>query len=160
MTRSTSTTNSHTAARLARLRTLVGALIQGEMMREDIADLVQLSRSGVRSYIKGLREAGVIEIARYIDGTATFLGCPVYRLAISVEDASAYIANLGAASDARPVVPPRSPEGIAARDPHRHFHIMADDTHYAIRVLRKIPEHDPVHTAFFGAPAGSMGAHA
>ena len=34
----------------------------------------------------------------------------------------------------------------------RHFHILADDTHYAIRVNRGPVTRDPLVAALFGAP--------
>lgn len=158
MTRSHSTPNSHTATRLTRLRILVGAFLNGEMTRGDMADLLQLSLSGIRPYIKDLRH--IIVVDRYIDPTTYSPGDPVYCLAVTAAEATAYMATLGNAPAAPPVRAARSEMSKAQRDPYRHFHIMADDAHYAIRVSRAAPARDPLVAAFFGTPAGSMGAHA
>jgi hypothetical protein len=158
MIRSHSTPNSHTAARLARLQILIGAFLNGEMTRGDMADLLQLSLSGIRPYIKDLRH--VITVDRWIDPTTYSPGDPVYRLAVSAVEATAYMATLGDAPAALPVRTVRSEMGKAQRDPGRHFHILADDAHYAIRISRAAPSRDPMVAALFGAGPASVGAHA
>ena len=49
------------------------------MLADKIAWFLKFSPSGARKYIRDLREAGVIELARYIEGTATYLGKAVYQ---------------------------------------------------------------------------------
>jgi hypothetical protein len=42
----------------------------------------------------------------------------------------------------------------------RHFHILADDTHYAIRVNRSPVARDPLVAALFGAAPSANKDHA
>lgn len=155
MTRTRHVTHSRTTARLEKIRKLIAALQLGQLMREDIANLLQLSPSGVRKYIADLREAGVMEIARFVDGTATFLGYPEYRLTPDFSRVQDYLAAL----DAAPVCARKEKTSElvqAQRNPSRHFHILADDEHYAIRVSRAPAAPDPMALppAFFARTAG------
>jgi predicted transcriptional regulator len=149
MTRAHHVTHGRTAERIERIRRLITELQDRDMRREDIADLLEMGPSGVRKYIADLRESGVMEIARYADGTATFLGYAEYRLALGADETREYLANLAAAptSGRKEKVPEFT---LAARDPSRRFHILADDTHYAIRVSRAPIVRDPLVAALFG----------
>ena len=138
----------HTALRTERLLALVAAFQTRHLMREDIGEILKVGPSGVRKYIKDLGAA--IEIECYVDGTDKFIGFPVYSLAISAEEAQAYVASLSAAPTALPVRASASALSMAAKDPSRHFHILADDTHYAVRVSRTPAMRDPLVAAFFG----------
>lgn len=66
------------------------------------------------------------------------------------DQVGAYLAELVAQAPFRPVTASRRPQAIAARDPRRHFHILGDDKHYAIRVSRALPAQDPYVAALFG----------
>lgn len=150
MTRARNITPRHTAARVERLRNLITALLAGDVVREEMGDILQVGPSGVRKYLADL--AGVVEVVRHVDATATCPGSPVYGLAIAPEAAQAYLVSLAANPCARAAKPSeRSALSIATRDPARRFHILADDTHYAIRVSRTPIMRDPLVTAFFGA---------
>lgn len=149
-------THRQTAARIDRLLILVAALQARHLMREDIGGILQVGPSGVRKYIKDLGAA--IEIDRYVDGNNRFIGFPVYRLAMTAEEAQAYLAGLASSPTKLPCRPSASALSIAAKDPSRHFHILADDTHYAIRLNRTPATRDPLVAAFFGA--GRMEARA
>ncbi|WP_323142750.1 hypothetical protein [Massilia phyllosphaerae] len=156
MIRCHSTPNSHTAARLARLRILVGAFLNGEMTRGDMADLLQLSLSGIRPYIKDLRH--IITVDRWIDPTTYSPGDPVYRLAVSAVEATAYMDTLGDAPGVLQMRP--STMDIAARDPRRHFHILSDDEHYAVRISRVGPFRHWMDTVLFGTGPAKKEAYA
>ena len=151
MTRARYVTPSQTAARLAKLRTLITTLQERQLRRDEIGHLLQVGPSGVRKYLVDLRD--LVEVIR-VAGEA------VCRLVAAAEKVQAFLAGLGAAAPGRPVTPSLTPESIAARDPRRHFHILADDEHYAIRVSRAAPARDPMVAALFGTGSASMGAHA
>lgn len=148
--------HGQTVSRAERLHLLVTTLQSSELMREDIGSLLKVGPSAVRKYVQDLD--GVIEIARFVDGTSTFLGYPVYRLAMTLEQAEEYLASLATAPVARRSKPSMSALSVAARDPSRHFHILADDTHYAIRVSRSPVARDPLVAALFGPRAVEMRA--
>lgn len=155
MTRSHSTTNSHTAARLASLRNLVNALTVREMTRAEIAKLLGIGESAARTYIADLREHLTI---LHCEAAITWPLMPgVYRLTASPDAIAAYLNGMDAAT-ARPAR--SSSMEIAARDPRRHFHILGDDEHYAVRVSRAAPARDPMVAALFGAGPARMEARA
>ncbi len=145
--------NGRTAARIANLRKVLDALREGDLLRDEIGAILRFGPSGVRRYIKELRENAVIEIARYVDGTSTFLGYPQFQLSPNTSRVDEFIAEL---DSGRPVkkagVGRPSHLELAQRDQGRHFHILADDTHYAIRVSRTPIARDPLVAALFGAP--------
>ena len=154
---------SATLRRIENMQKLIGELSMHEMLADEIAWFLKFSPSGARKYIRDLREAGVIELARYIEGTATYLGKAVYQISPDPERVKAFLAAI--------VQPKR--EGVAPRKERpglreqsmagtgRHFHILADDTHYAIRVNRSPVARDPLVAALFGAaPSASVKEHA
>lgn len=71
---------SATLRRIENMQKLIGELQLHEMLADEIAWFLKFSPSGARKYIRDLREAGVIELARYVEGTATYLGKAVYQL--------------------------------------------------------------------------------
>jgi DNA-binding transcriptional ArsR family regulator len=149
----------HTVAtqrRLDNLRLLVEALGQREMLADEICDLLKFSPSGARKYIRDLREDGVIELARYVDGTATYIGLAVYTLTPDQERVRAFLAGL---DQPRAPAPPNAKhrDRFAAAGAGRHFHIIADDTHYAVRVSRVQVFRDPLVAALFGPAASAAG---
>jgi hypothetical protein len=147
MSRARHVTPGRTAERLENIRKLVTALLTRQLMREDIADLLQVGPSGVRKYVADLGDR--IAVARYVDSTATFIGFPVYCLAITGGEARAYLLGLSAQAPSRRKG--RISElTLAERDPARHVHIMRDDAHFAVRVTRAIPAPDPLIAALFG----------
>lgn len=136
-------TPGRTAERIAKIRKLLAALLCRPQSRDEVGNLLQVSPSGVRKYLADLR--GKVE-------QVDIAGRACVRLAMSIDEARAYLASL--------IVPPRPPRtrtalSVAKRDPSRHFHIMEDDEYHQVRVLRKIPQHDPLTVRFFNlAPAG------
>jgi len=147
MTRARNVTHRKTAARVEKLRILVNALLAGGIERDAIGELLQVGPSGVRKY---LAELGT-RVGRRVDATDTLNIVTVYCLTITASEAQDYLDGLASNACARAVVEPKSSLLIAARDPSRHFHIMRDDTHYAIRPNRTPPMRDPMVAAFFGA---------
>ena len=144
---------SATLRRIENMQKLIGELSGHEMLADEIAWFLKFSPSGARKYIRDLREAGVIELARYVEGTATYLGKAVYQLTPDPERVRAFLAAIvqpkreGAAPRKdRPGVREQSMAGSG-----RHFHILADDTHYAIRVNRGPVTRDPLVAALFGS---------
>ncbi|MES2296012.1 MAG: winged helix-turn-helix domain-containing protein [Pseudomonadota bacterium] len=148
---------SATQRRIENMQKLVGELAQHEMLADEIAWFLKFSPSGARKYIRDLRDAGVIELARYIEGTATYLGKAVYQISPDPERVKAFLSAI--VQPKREGVPPRK-ERPGLRDQNlagtgRHFHILADDTHYAIRMNRAPVARDPLVAALFGAaPTG------
>ena len=149
---------SATQRRIENMQKLIAELSTHEMLADEIAWFLKFSPSGARKYIRDLREAGVIELARYIEGTATYLGKAVYQISPDPDRVKAFLAAIcqpkreGAAPrKERPGLREQSMAGAG-----RHFHILADDTHYAIRVNRNPVARDPLVAALFGpAPAGN-----
>jgi DNA-binding Lrp family transcriptional regulator len=148
---------SATQRRIENMQKLIGELSTHEMLADEIAWFLKFSPSGARKYIRDLREAGVIELARYIEGTATYLGKAVYQISPDPERVKAFLAAIvqpkreGAAPrKERPGLREQSMAGTG-----RHFHILADDTHYAIRVNRSPVARDPLVAALFGAAPAS-----
>src|SRR5450830_1610990 len=153
---------SATLRRIENMQKLIGELSMHEMLADEIAWFLKFSPSGARKYIRDLREAGVIELARYVEGTATYLGKAVYQLTPDPERVKAFLAAI--------VQPKR--EGAAPRKERpglreqamagtgRHFHILADDSHYAIRVNRSPVARDPLVAALFGAAPSANKEHA
>jgi hypothetical protein len=151
---------SATLRRIENMQKLIGELSGHEMLADEIAWFLKFSPSGARKYIRDLREAGVIELARYIEGTATYLGKAVYQLTPDPERVRAFLAAIvqpkreGAAPRKdRPGVREQSMAGSG-----RHFHILADDTHYAIRVNRGPVTRDPLVAALFGSAQSTQSA--
>ena len=145
---------SGTARRIQNMHHLVSELSAHEMRADEIATALQYSSSGAGKYIRSLREAGVIELDRHINGTATYLGMAVYRLTPDQERVRIFLAALVAPKRSDGVVQKKKrlalPEKVT-EERGRHFHIMADDTYYAIRVSREAAQRDPLVAALFGS---------
>jgi hypothetical protein len=147
MTRARHVTPGQTAARIERLRMLITTLQVRQLLRDELGDILKVGPSGVRKYLKDLR--GKVELT--IDA-----GNMVCRLVMSAEESRVYLATLATQIPVRQAAAPRSAFRHAAQDPARHFHILADDTHYAIRVSRAPIVRDPWVAALFGAGPARM----
>lgn len=140
MTRAHHVTHSYTEARAANIRKLITALMAGQLARDEIGALLRVGPSGVRKYLADLK--GKVD-KLYIDGEQ------VCRLAMRPDEAQAYLDALMSHVPARPVSVVSSE--ISMPGPGRRFHILADDSHYAIRVSRAPVARDWSVTALFGA---------
>jgi hypothetical protein len=151
---------SATLRRIENMQKLIGELSVHEMLADEIAWFLKFSPSGARKYIRDLRDAGVIELARYIEGTATYLGKAVYQLTPDPERVRAFLSAI-VQPKREGVVPRKERPGLREQSMAgngRHFHILADDTHYAIRVNRGPVMRDPLVAALFGsAPSQQKG---
>jgi hypothetical protein len=148
--------SSGPARRIENIQKLIGELSKREMQADEIATFLRYSPSGAGKYIRDLRDAGVIELARYVDGTITYIGKAIYALSSDSERVQTFLAAL--AQPKRRVIDhgskrlPGLPEKSMCNG--RQFHILADDTNYAIRVNSAPAQRDPLVAAFFGsAPA-------
>lgn len=141
-----------TRVRLDNIRRLLAELAMRELLADDICDLLKYSPSGARKYIRDLREAGVLELSRYVDGTATYLGKALYRLTPDAERVRMFLAELGHPLQGGTPRPKSSATRIpqAVSSGGRHFHILADDTHYAVRLSSAPAVRDPLVAALFG----------
>lgn len=148
MTRACHVTHGHTATRIERIRTLIVTLQARHLMPDEIGEILELGPSGVRKYVKDLGDK--LAVARYVDPSPRSVGQPLYRLAMTPEATTEYLASLAAAPVARARAS-ISALGVAQRDPSRRFHILEDDTHYSVRVSRTPAARDPLVAAFFGA---------
>ena len=144
---------SATQRRIENMQKLIGELTTHEMLADENASFLKFSPSGASKNIRDQREARDNELARYIEGTATYLGKAVYQISPDPERVKAFLAAIvqpkreGAAPrKERPGLREQSMAGTG-----RHFHILADDTHYAIRVNRSPVARDPLVAALFGA---------
>jgi predicted transcriptional regulator len=142
MTRASYVTPGQTAARIDNLQRLVAELMIRPLRRDEIANLLQMGPSGVRKYLVDL--GGRVTTARSDDGLMCFL-------AITTEQAQAYLAQLATAPVARPTGVPKRPSDIAKIGAGRLVHIMEDDVHYSVRLSLVTPARDPLVAALFGA---------
>lgn len=129
------------------IKDLVVALASCEMGFDEICDLLTLSPSGARKYMRELSDDGVIEIARHVNQTKSNPpGRPIYGLALDAEATTAYVAKLicepvGAIVERTPRVIP----DIAC------LHTCGNDGMGPRRVhSRFIGKHDQLHEVFFG----------
>ena len=142
MTRARHVTPCHTAGRIERTRTLISALqLRGRMTRDEIGDVIQLGPSGVRKYLADLGDKVALEYDA---------GQQYCRLTLGAQEAAAYVTQLAIEAAGRPRSGRPSDFDKASRDPSRHFHILADDAHYAIRLNRAPIGRDPLVAALFG----------
>jgi len=151
MTRSIQAQNIHTAARIEKLRKLIEILQAGQRRASDVCDMLKVGPTCVRRYVADL--GGLVKLVRAGEES-------VYCLVAAAEKVQAFLAGLVAKAAPRPVPPLHTPASIAARDPHRHFHILDDDEHYAVRVSRAPAKRDPYVAALFGPAPAQMGARA
>lgn len=146
------------AARIAQIKKLIDGLRAREMMRDEISNLLGNSPSGTRKYLRDLRDLGIVQIARYAEGTANFLGGAVFGLVDDEARIADFIESIERTQEL-PVHtgPSRSGLDKAQPDPTRHFHILQDDVAFQVRISRAPVMRDPMVTALFGAPRGQQG---
>ncbi len=144
---------SGTVRRIENMRKLIGELSTREMRADEIARFLKYSSSGAHKYIRNLRDAGVIELDRYMDGTATYIGKAVYKLSFDSERVRVFLSALVAPKRGRILAPKKhgALPDQSTSESGRHFHILADDTNYAIRVNHTPAQRDPLVAAFFGS---------
>lgn len=150
MTRAHHVTHGQTIQRMERLRNLVTELLGRDLAADELADVLKLSPSGARKYIGDLTAAGVIALATPVGGVGSAAG-RVYTLAVTPEQAQAYLASLTTTAPVRAARESKSTLSIAAREAGRRFHIMHDDAPFSIRVSRAPVARDWLVAAFFGA---------
>jgi len=150
MTRAHHVTHGQTIQRMERLRTLVNELLTRDLPADELAWVLKLSPSGARKYVGDLTGAGVIALATPVAGAGPALG-RVYTLAVTPEQAQAYLASLATTAPVRAARESKSALSLAGRDPSRRFHIMQDDAPFSIRVSRAPVARDWLVAAFFGA---------
>jgi hypothetical protein len=140
-----------TRARIEKIKLIIAALREHEMLRDDIGDLLGHSPSGTRKYIADLVAHGIIFIHRHVDKTAHTAGIPVFRLCQDAPKVETFIAHIEANRSCHIVGRSLDAITIAKQDPTRHFHVMRDDHPYAPRISRsKPPRPDPLVAALFG----------
>ncbi|WP_314439426.1 mechanosensitive ion channel family protein [Massilia timonae] len=144
MTRASYVTPGQTAARIENLRRLVAELLVRSMRRDEVGDLLEMGPSGVRKYIKELGDR--VTTVRTPDG-------PVYFIAMTLEHAQAYLAQLAAAPVSRPTGRPKLVTAEALAVQGRHIHLLMDDSHYSVRMHSAPAARDPLVAAFFGPRA-------
>ena len=152
------------ARRIQNMLSLVEQFQTHQMVLDEVAEFLGFTRSGAQKYVQTLRDAGVIELAGYVDSTSTSLGKAVYRLSSDIEkirEFQSFIAQ------------PKKPQACRGKRKHaqnenamqsmlldaeaegRQFHILADDTHFTIRFHRAPVQRDPLVEALFGSPKAS-----
>ncbi len=156
---------SATQRRLDNFKKLIDELLINDMTADEMGALLKFSPSGTRKYIRDLREIGILELAAYIEGTPTYLGRAVFRVVDDEERLAEFLKRIEVTEQEAKVRKERrgisSEEVAAARKltvfdqmagQGRRFHILADDTHYAIRVdpNGKAVSRDPLTAALFG----------
>lgn len=130
------------------MRRLIVKLEETPMTVEEIGYFLEFSASGTRKYIKDLRDCSVIEIARLEGAVGNYIGYPVWQLSPNIEARKAFLDTLSLPARGRgPALKKHNP---ATSDPTRHFHVLADDIHYAIRVNRTPCQRDSLVAALFG----------
>jgi hypothetical protein len=144
--------------RIDNLMKLVKEFSAREMLVDEICRFLKFSGSGARKYVCDLREAGVIELARYINGTATYLGQPVYQLTPNKQHVDGFLAAIALSKTTvaapKKERPSRQQQRLMKLGNDRHFHILGDDKHFPIRAGREVVHRDPLVAALFGsAPA-------
>lgn len=142
MTRASYVTPGQTAARIDNMRRLVSALLVGPMSRTAIGNLLEMGPSGVRKYLADLGER--VTSVRGDEGLLCYL-------AITPEQAQAYLAQLAAAPVSRPTGVPKRVSDVATIGAGRHIHVMQDDSHFAVRLHSAPATRDPLVAAFFGS---------
>ena len=142
MTRASYVTPGQTAARIDNLRRLVAELMIRPLRRDEIRNLLQMGPSGVRKYLVDLGSR--VTTARVDSESMCFL-------AITTDQAQAYLAQLATAPVARPTGVPKRSSDIVKLGAGRLVHIMEDDVHYSVRLHSAVPARDPLVAALFGA---------
>lgn len=137
------------------LRMVLEEFRQREMTLFDMQTFLNMSQSGTRKYIHDMRRFGVVEVSHVIEGTSqNGFGTPVYKITDNEEIERQFLELLTIPVNARKM-PPKAvgrPNDLqrAMAGPGRHFHIMADDAHYAVQVNKTPAKRDPLVAALFG----------
>jgi hypothetical protein len=139
---------SMTEQRTANLKSLAAELATREMQADDVCAHLKMSPSGARKYIADLRAAGVMVLARHVDATPTYIGKAAYRLVSDQVLVSEFLGQIEQHKH-QPRIPAPPVRALPVM-PGRNFHIMADDTHYAVRINRQPAMRDPLVAALFG----------
>ena len=147
------------ARRIQNLLNLIEHFQTHEMILDEVAEFLGFTRSGAQKYVQTLRDAGVIELARHIEGNGTSQGKAVYRIGRDPEKINEFRTGIvqpkkagGGQSRRKAGAAESGMHGMPQATEGRQFHILADDTHYAIRLHRAPVQRDPLVEAFFGAP--------
>ena len=149
-------------SRIDNMKRLVNEFSSREMLLDEICQFLKFSESGARKYVRDLRAAGVIELARYINATANYLGKPVYQLTPDKERVSGFLASIVqlktfATEPKKEHVPSRQEKRLIQMGRNRHFHILGDDAHYQIRINHSPVQRDPLVAALFGSAPAQRG---
>jgi transcription initiation factor IIE alpha subunit len=128
------------------MRRVTEILADGEMQFDRIRLKMQISDSGCRKYLYDLQDGGIVEMMGRAPSKTKLPGQPIYKLVADAEKIDEYLDSAAGIT--------RKPKKVD-RFAGRFFHILADDAHFAIKVLNVLPTHDPLHAAFW---AGRVGA--
>lgn len=147
---------SATARRADNIRSIIDTLRQVEMTRVDIQTLLKMSPSGGRKYTRELLESGVMMVAHTeVAPTPSAKGhdqrIDYFKLTEDEDLIDKLLAAIvqSRAKKAEKSGPPKT--RVLTGDPTRHFHVLADDVHYQVKVPhKKIPAPDPLLAHFFG----------
>ena len=133
------------------MRNLVDELRKRNMSQLDISLFLQFSPSGTRKYVHDLKEYDLIQVVGYEDGTAVYLGRPVYGLCANIE---ARLKAFFETMERNSVTTRRPSREVAVKavpaNSGRHLHVMVDDCKYNIRMDRTPIMRDPLVAALFG----------
>ena len=146
---------SATARRFENIKTIISTLRERTLTRVDVQALLAFSPSGSRKYVRELVSAGVMVIA-HTEEVARISNKGHIQLDhhFKLTDDEEIIANVLAlvVKESNNKTKEEKPkERVLTGDPSRHFHIISDDTYYAVKVPHKrIPAPDPVLAHLFG----------
>ncbi len=143
---------SATRRRVDNLRRLIEEFGARNMMDDEISAFLEFSASGTRKYIREMHDFGVIEVGSYAEGNDSWIGKPVYQL-VQNRVAEFLDAISGPGGKIEQLTKKKTSKRMQQID-GRHFHIMADDQSFAIRLDRTPVMRDFLVAALFG-PAGN-----
>ena len=135
------------------MRLLVEQLQQCEMRRWEIQELMTMSPSGVRKYIRELIDFGIIAVDRYEEVHEKSVGVAVFRINRCPATVAKFVASLGN----------KDTNSVAKRakhveDPSRRFHLMGDPVPVAVRMRKRPVMADPLALSHdFFRPVASQG---
>lgn len=141
---------SATERRVENMQKLVAELVNHDMLADEIAWFLKFSPSGARKYIRDLREAGVVELAHYVESTATYIGKAVYRIASDPERIQAFLAAI---TQPKREGKHRKVDSGLSQGGHCRY-TMAGEVHRMASLRKKPIVRDPLVAALFG-PAAS-----
>jgi hypothetical protein len=127
------------ASRDTNLRRLVAELQIQPLCRDDITTLFDCSATNARNYINMLGS-----LVKCIKNRRNLQH--VYEITGNQKRIDAFLAKLQ-----QPVEPkaPKIAPAAKVLGPNRHVHILADDTRFCVRLLRKMPVHAELHRVFW-----------